>query len=89
MIKANNARTMVMEYRAQQEAERREKVQKFLDTECESAITTAASNGKAECFVEVPTDMYGLVCSIKASLSTEGYFVQAHHNTNIAIQIRW
>jgi hypothetical protein len=81
---------MIMEYNAQKEAERKALVQKFLDTECESAITTAASNGKAECFVEVPTDMYGLVCSINANLTAEGYFSQARHgSSNIAIQIRW
>lgn len=90
MIKANNARTMVMEYNAQKEAERREKVQKFLNTECESAIITAASNGRSECFVEVPADLQELVCAINASLTAEGYFAQTRHgNTNVAILIRW
>lgn len=89
MIKANNARTMVMEYNAQKEAERREKVQKFLNTECDSAIITAASNGKSECFVEVPTALHELVCAINASLTSEGYFAQTRHGTNMAVLIRW
>ena len=90
MIKANNARTMVMEYNAQKEAERREKVQKFLNTECDSAIITAASNGRSECFVEVPADLQELVCAINAGLTAEGYFAQTRHsNTNVAILIRW
>lgn len=89
MIKANNARTMVMEYNAQKEAERREKVQKFLNTECESAIITAASNGRSECFVEVPTALHELVHAINASLTAEGYFSQTRHGTNVAILIRW
>ena len=51
MIKATNARTMVMEYNAQKEAERKALVQKFLDNECESAIIATAVNGKSDCFV--------------------------------------
>ena len=89
MIKANNARTMVMEYNAQKEAERREKVQKFLNTECESAIITAASNGRSECFVEVPTALHELVHAINASLTAEGYFSQTRHGTNVAILVCW
>lgn len=89
MIKANNARTMVMEYNAQKEAERREKVQKFLNTECDSAIITAASNGRSECFVEVPTALHELVHAINASLTAEGYFSQTRHGENVAILIRW
>ena len=89
MIKANNARTMVMEYNAQKEAERREKVQKFLNTECDSAIITAASNGRSECFVEVPADLQELVCAINANLTAEGYFSQTRHGENVAILIRW
>lgn len=89
MIKANNARTMVMEYNAQKEAERKEKVQKFLNAECESAIITAASNGRSECFVQVPAGLHELVCAINANLTAEGYFAQARHGDNISILIRW
>ena len=89
MIKAVNARTMVMEYNAQKEAERKEKVQKFLNTECESAIITAATNGRTECFVEVPTALQELVSAINANLTAEGYFSQTRHGTNVAILIRW
>jgi hypothetical protein len=89
MIKAVKARTMVMEYNAQKEAERKEKVQKFLNTECESAIITAATNGRTECFVEVPTDLRELVCAINANLTAEGYFSQTRHGENVAILIRW
>ena len=89
MIKANNARTMVMEYNAQKEAERKEKIQKFLDTECESAIITAATNGRTECFVEVPPALHELVCAINASLTAEGFFSQTRHGSNVAILIRW
>ena len=89
MIKANNARTMVAEYNAQKEAERREKIQKFLDTECESAIITAATNGKSECFVEIPSALHGLVHAINTSLTAEGYFAQTRYGSNLAVLIRW
>ena len=89
MIKAVKARTMVMEYNAQKEAERKEKVQKFLNTECESAIITAASNGRTECFVEVPTALHELVCAINANLTAEGFFSRTRHGSNVAILIRW
>lgn len=89
MIKANNAREMVKEYKAQKEAENKTKVQKFLDTECDSAIITAASNGRSECFVEVPADLQELVCAINASLTAEGYFAQTRHGNNVAILICW
>lgn len=89
MIKAVNARTMVKEYNEQKEAERKALVQKFLDTECESAIITAATNGRTECFVEVPTALHELVCAINANLTAEGYFSQTRHGSNVAILIRW
>lgn len=89
MIKANNAREMVKEYKAQKEAENRAKVQKFLDTECDSAIITAATNGRSECFVEVPNDLCHLVSAINENLAVEGYFAQTRHGTNVAILIRW
>lgn len=90
MIKATNAKAMVMEYNAQKEAERREKVQEFLNTECESAIITAASNGRSECFVEVPTLLQELIHAINTNLTAEGYFAQARYgSTNVAILIRW
>ena len=89
MIKAVKARSMVMEYNAQKEAERKEKVQKFLNTECESAIITAATNGRTECFVEVPNNLHNQVSAINANLTAEGFFSQARYGTNIAILIRW
>lgn len=90
MIKANNAREMVKEYKTQKEAENKAKVQKFLDTECDSAIITAASNGRNECFVEVPATLRELVCAINASLTDEGYFAQTRYgDNNIAVLIRW
>lgn len=90
MIKAVNARTMVKEYKAQKEAENREKVQKFLDTECDSAITTAATNGRSECFVEIPADLRELVCAINANLTAEGYHSQTRYGgSNLAILICW
>ena len=89
MIKANNAREMVKEYKAQKEAENRAKVQKFLDTECDSAIITAATNGRNECFVEVPTALHELVCAINANLTAEGYTSQTRYGSNLAILIRW
>ena len=89
MIKANNARTMVKEYNEQKEAERKALIQKFLDNECESAIVTAATNGRTECFVEVPTALHELVCAINANLTAEGYFSQTRHGSNVAILIRW
>ena len=89
MIKAVKARTMVMEYNAQKEAERKEKVQKFLNTECESAIITAATNGRTECFVEVPTNLHNQVSAINANLTAAGYFSQARYGNNVAILIRW
>ena len=89
MIKAINARTMVKEYNEQKEAERKALIQKFLDTECDAAIITAASNGRTECFVEIPTDLRELVCAINANLTAEGYFSQTRHGENVAILIRW
>ena len=89
MIKAVNARTMVKEYNEQKEAERKALIQKFLDTECESAIITAATNGRTECFVEVPTALHELVCAINANLTAEGFFSQTRHGSNVAILIRW
>lgn len=89
MIKAINARTMVKEYNEQKEAERKALIQKFLDTECDSAIITAATNGRTECFVEVPTNLHELVCAINANLTAEGYFSQTRHGSNVAILIRW
>ena len=89
MIKATNAKAMVKEYNEQKEAERKALVQKFLDNECESAIITAATNGRTECFVEVPTALHELVCAINANLTAEGYFSQTRHGENVAILIRW
>ena len=89
MIKANEAKAMVKTYNEQKEAERKEMVQKFLSTECESAIITAATNGRTECFVEVPTNLHELVCAINANLTAEGYFSQTRHGSNVAILIRW
>ena len=89
MIKAVNARTMVKEYNEQKEAERKALIQKFLDNECESAIVTAATNGRTECFVEVPTSLHNQVSAINANLTAEGFFSQARYGTNIAILIRW
>lgn len=90
MIKATNAKAMVMEYNAQKEAECRKKVQEFLNTECESAIITAASNGRTECFVEVPTILQELIHAINTNLTAEGYFAQTRYgSTNVAILIRW
>lgn len=89
MIKAVNARTMVMEYNAQKEAERKALIQKFLDTECDAAIITAASSGRTECFVEVPTNLHNQISAINANLTAEGFFSQARYGTNIAILIRW
>ena len=89
MIKAVNARTMVKEYNEQKEAERKALIQKFLDTECDSAIITAATNGRSECFVEVPTTLHELVCAINANLTAEGYTSQTRYGSNLAILIRW
>ena len=89
MIKATNARVMVKEYNEQKEAERKALIQKFLDTECESAIITAATNGRTECFVEVPTNLHNQISAICASLTVEGYFAQSRYGTNVAILIRW
>ncbi len=89
MIKATNAKVMVKEYNEQKEAERKALVQKFLDTECESAIITAATNGRTECFVEVPTNLHNQISAINASLTVEGYFSQTRYGTNVAILIRW
>ena len=89
MIKATNAKTMVKEYNEQKEAERKALIQKFLDNECESAIITAATNGRTECFVEVPTNLLNQISAINASLTAEGYFSQARYGNNIAILIRW
>ena len=89
MIKAVNARTMVKEYNEQKEAERKALIQKFLDTECDSAIVTAATNGRTECFVEVPTNLHNQVSAINANLTAEGYFSQTRYGTNVAILIRW
>ena len=89
MIKANEAKAMVKTYNEQKEAERKEMVQKFLSTECESAIITAATNGRTECFVEVPNNLHNLVSAINANLTAEGFFSQARYGTNIAILIRW
>ena len=89
MIKAVNARIMVKEYNEQKEAERKALIQKFLDTECDSAIITAATNGRTECFVEVPTNLHNQVSAINANLTAEGYFSQTRYGTNVAILIRW
>lgn len=89
MIKAVNARTMVKEYNEQKEAERKALIQKFLDTECDSAIILAASNGRTECFVEVPTNLHNQISAINANLTAEGYFSQSRYGTNVAILIRW
>lgn len=90
MIKANNAKAMVKEYNEQKEAENQALIQKFLDTECDSAIITAATNGRTECFVEVPNNLYNQIPAINANLTAEGYFSQARYSiTNVAILIRW
>ena len=89
MIKANNAKAMVKEYNEQKEAERKALVQKFLDTECDAAIITAATNGRTECFVEVPNNLHNQISAINASLTVEGYSSQTRYGTNVAILIRW
>lgn len=89
MIKATNAKAMVKEYNEQKEAELKALVQKFLDTECDAAIITAATNGRTECFVEVPINLHNQVSAINANLTAEGYFSQARYGNNVAILIRW
>lgn len=89
MIKANNAKAMVKEYNEQKEAERQALIQKFLDTECDSAIITAATNGRTECFVEVPINLHNQVSAINANLTAEGYISQTRYGSNLAILIRW
>ena len=89
MIKANEAMEMVKTYNKQKEAERAEKVQKFLNNECDSAIITAASNGRNECFVEVPLGLRELTPAINANLFALGYFSQTRHGSTPAILIRW
>ena len=89
MIKANEAKAMVKSYNEQREAERQAKVQKFLDSECDAAIITAASNGQMECFVEVPVGLRELTPAINANLFAMGYFSQTRHGSTPAILIRW
>ena len=89
MIKANEAKAMVKTYNEQKEAERVAKTQKFLDNECDSAIITAASNGRTECFVEVPLGLRELTPAINANLLAMGYFSQTRHGSTLAILIRW
>ena len=90
MIKANEAKAMVKAYNEQKEAENKAKVQKFLDEDCSTVITTAAINGRAEAFVEVPYELQELIPMIHANLTVEGYFSQTRHgHSNTAILIRW
>ena len=90
MIKANEAQAMVKAYNEKKDAENKAKVQKFLDNKRESAIITAASNGRTECFVEVPYALKELIPAINTNLTAEGYFSQVRHgDSNIAILIRW
>lgn len=89
MIKATNAKAMVKEYNEQKEAERKALIQKFLDTECDAAIILAASNGRTECFVEVPINLHNHIFAINANLTAEGYFSQARFGNNVAVLIRW
>jgi hypothetical protein len=89
MIKANEAKAMVKNYREAKEAERLAKVQKFLDNECDCEIINAASNGQTECFVEVPADLRELAPAINAHLFAMGYFSQVRYSSTPTILIRW
>ena len=89
MIKASEALEMVKEYQIKKQMEQAAKVKKFLDEDCSNAITTAAMNGRIECFVEIPRELCELTAFINASLCAEGYFAQTRHGSNMAVLIRW
>jgi hypothetical protein len=89
MIKASEAKAMVKEYHEKKEAELNARVEKFLNTECETAITTAAMNGQQNCFVEVPRGLAEDTARITARLNVEGYKAQTRFGVTPAILIMW
>lgn len=89
MIKASEAKAMVKEYHEKKEAELNARVEKFLNTECETAITTAAMNGQQNCFVEVPRGLIEDTAKITARLNVEGYKAQTRFGVTPAILIMW
>jgi hypothetical protein len=89
MTNANEAKLMANEFHAKKESELMAKIEKFLDNECESAITTAAMNGKYECFVEVPKGLADDTAKINALLLANGYMAQTRFGTVPAVLIKW
>ena len=89
MIKASEAKAMAKEFHEKKEAELNAKIEKFLNNECESAITTAAINGKTECFVEVPKGLADDTARINAMLMVNGYMAQTRFGAVPAIFTRW
>lgn len=89
MIKAAQAKEMAKDYNKKMEEEKLAKIKKFMDDKCEPEIVAAASKGRTECFVEIPTAMEENVPTINALLYCDGYFAQTRHGCGTSILIRW
>lgn len=89
MIKAEQVKEMVKDYNKKVEEERLAKIKNFLDEKCEPEIIAAASNGRTQCSVGIPTSMEEDIPTINALLFVDGYYSQTRHGYSSSILIRW
>jgi predicted ribosome quality control (RQC) complex YloA/Tae2 family protein len=89
MITANEARTIISNIKKQEQEAIEKAIEKFLDEECNSAITNAASQKLHDILVEVPQELDQHTNSICASLTTYGFKSQIRFGQRNAILIMW
>lgn len=90
MIKVEEARAMVKEYKVKEAEERKEMVQRFLDVHCDPAIRIAASKGLDRCMVIVPKKMTEIIPTICMSLYVRGYNAMVKHGGETSsVLIEW
>ena len=89
MIKAAQAKEMVDGYNKKMEEEKLAKINQFMDEKCEPEIVAAASKGRTECLVKVPTALEKNIPTINALLCCDGYFAQTRYGYGTSILIRW
>ena len=89
MITANEARTIISNIKKQEQEAIEKAIEKFLDEECNSAITNAANNKLHDILVEVPKELDQHTHSICATLTTYGFKSQIRFGQRNAILIMW
>lgn len=89
MITANEARTIISDIQKQEQEALEKAIEKFLNEDCNSAITNAANQKLHDILVEVPQELDKYTHSICTSLATYGFKSQTRFGQRNAILIMW